>query len=400
MKILYGLLLLIITVAGNSQNELPFIKVGEKQILSGADQTEKYLPLLSGKKIGIVANHSSTIGGKSIVDTLLKVGIDIQCIFSPEHGFGGNEADGKTIENQSYEKTGIPIISLFGKSLVPNVKDVKKLDYIIFDIQDVGVRFYTYVSTMYNMMEVCAISGTPLLILDRANPNGHFVDGPVLKDSLKSFVGMIPIPIVHGCTVGELAQMINGEKWLKSKKKCPLMVIPCTGYSHLKLVQLQKRPSPNLVSMSSIYLYPSLGLFEGTAISVGRGTTSAFEIIGHPNFCQSDTIFTPIPIKGMSDEPPLKGQACRGIRLKQFGAEYVPYAAQIQLHFIIDAYQCLNQQNIDFFKNYFDKLAGDKELKEQIKQGLSEEEIRKSWQSDLEKYKTIRKKYLLYEDFE
>ncbi len=400
MKIINCLLLLLMTYISYSQEELHFVKTEENQILTGAEQTEKYLPLLSGKKVGIVANHSSTIKGKSIIDTLLKAGIQIECIFSPEHGFGGDEADGKSIENQTYKNTKIPIISLFGKSLKPDNKIVKKLDCVVFDIQDVGVRFYTYISTMYYMMDACASSGTNFLVLDRPNPNGHFVDGQVLKDSLQSFVGIIPIPIVHGCTVGELAQMINGEKWLTSKKKCPLTVIPCARYSHLNLVQLQNRPSPNLVSMAAIYLYPSLGLFEGTVVSVGRGTTEAFEIIGHPNFCESDTIFTPKPIKGMSDEPPLNGLSCKGIRLKQFGEDYVPYAAQMQIHFIIDAYKCLNRQNIDFFKTYFNKLAGDTKLKDQIKQGLSEEEIRKSWQSDLERYKIIRKKYLLYEDFE
>lgn len=405
MKSWYSLLLLFHILTLNCFAQNPAISMGlskksEREITTGAQQTEKYLPELRGKRVGVVANHTSMIYNRHLIDTLLSLKVNVKAIFSPEHGFMGNEADGKSISNQQYPKTGIPIISLFGSQLKPDPTEIKNLDIIIFDIQDVGVRFYTYISTMYYMMQACADLGKQVIILDRPNPNGHFIDGPIMNDSLKSFVGIVPVPIVHGCTIAELALMINGENWLKTKRKCKLTVIPCRNYSHRDLVQLPEKPSPNLVSMASVYLYPTLGLFEGTAISVGRGTYAAFELIGHPRFCDGDTTFIPQSIKGMSDDPPLKGEPCKGVNLKYFGEQYVAFAGSIQLHLIIDVYNCFKNSSIPFFKPYFDKLAGNNILRQQIEQGLSEEKIRASWQNDLNNYKSIRKKYLLYEDFE
>ncbi|HBG69619.1 MAG: hypothetical protein A2W93_13910 [Bacteroidetes bacterium GWF2_43_63] len=385
------------------QTDNAFETVTDSTVINGAERTSDYLHLLKNKRVAMVVNHTSMIDSRHEADSLSSLGVNITTIFAPEHGFRGNMADGAHVHSYRDSLTGINVVSLFGSSFKPTKKELENVDVIIFDIQDVGVRFYTYISTMHYIMEACAENNIPLVVFDRPNPNGHYIEGPVLDPEFRSFVGMHTIPIVHGLTIGELALMINGEGWLKNSLHCDLTIIPCENWNHKKLYQLPVMPSPNLVSMESVYLYPSLGLFEGTIISVGRGTMRAFEIIGHPLIKDTSFSFVPRPISGMSEKPPLDGKICYGYDLKSFAAEYLKYRGTIVLEWIIELYCELdnNPQSGGFFTNRtFDRLAGGSQLRKQISEGKNSMDIRKSWQSDLEKYKQIRKKYLLYEDFE
>ncbi len=366
-------------------------------ILPGSYLTAEYLPLLKGKKTGIVANNTSLINQTHLVDTLVLIGINVKKIFGPEHGFRGDQPDGKEILNGKDTQTGIEVISLYGNHKKPTKLDLAGIDIMIFDIQDVGARFYTYISTLAYVMEACAENNIPLIVLDRPNPNGYYVDGPVLDQKVSSFVGMYKIPIVYGMTIGEYATMVNGEKWLKDGEQCNLTIIKCGNYTHDSRYQLPVRPSPNLQDMKSIYLYPSLCLFEGTVVSVGRGTDRPFKIFGHPKFPPGSFGFTPKPIKGVSEDPPLKGQLCYGQNLDP-EAETIKKEGHIELKWLINAYKNLSPQT-EFFTNYFDKLAGNYKLREQIIAGKTEIEIRNSWQAELDAFKKIRKKYLLYPDF-
>jgi uncharacterized protein YbbC (DUF1343 family) len=367
------------------------------EIITGDERTEEYLPLIKNKNIAIVANHTSLIKNTHLVDNLLNLGINITKVFSPEHGFRGTADAGARIENKTDKKTGLPVISLYGENKKPNKEDLSDIDIVIFDIQDVGARFYTYISTMTYVLEACAENNIPVIILDRPNPNGFYVDGPVLEKKYKSFIGMHPVPVVHGMTIGEYAKMLNEEGWLKNGIKCDLNIIKCLNYDHTKLYQLPVKPSPNLPSMNSVYLYPSLCFFEGTIISVGRGTDTPFELIGHPDFSDGDFTFTPKSLPGASVYPPYKNIGCRGYYLKDFFKD--KDMNKIHLNLLIEMYDFFKDKN-DFFNSYFDKLAGTSELREQVIAGKSEEEIRKSWQEDIDRYKKIRKKYLLYPDFE
>ncbi len=392
-----------IALADAQSTEVIFETVYDSTVITGAEQLDKYLHLLQNKRVAMVVNHTSMIGPRHEVDSLHSLGINITKIFAPEHGFRGDLSDGAIVHSNKDSLTGINVVSLFGNSFKPSQKELTDVDIVVFDIQDVGVRFYTFISTMHYVMEACAEYNIPIIILDRPNPNGHFVDGPVLDPAYRSFVGMHQIPIVHGLTVGELALMINGEKWLKDGLQCNLTVIPCLNWNHKKLYQLPVKPSPNLVSMEAVYLYPSLGLFEGTIISVGRGTMRAFEIIGHPLIKDTEFSFVPKPIPGMSDKPPLEGERCYGYDLKFFAGSYLKYKGEIFLTWLIDLYAQLkdNEQATSFFKaKTFDRLAGCSQLRKQIINGENNDEIHKSWQKDLETYKIKRKKYLLYEDFE
>lgn len=392
-----------IALADAQSTEVIFETVYDSTVITGAEQLDKYLHLLQNKRVAMVVNHTSMIGPRHEVDSLHSLGINITKIFAPEHGFRGDLSDGAIVHSNKDSLTGINVVSLFGNSFKPSQKELTDVDIVVFDIQDVGVRFYTFISTMHYVMEACAEYNIPIIILDRPNPNGHFVDGPVLDPAYRSFVGMHQIPIVHGLTVGELALMINGEKWLKDGLQCNLTVIPCLNWNHKKLYQLPVKPSPNLVSMEAVYLYPSLGLFEGTIISVGRGTMRAFEIIGHPLIKDTEFSFVPKPIPGMSDKPPLEGERCYGYDLKFFAGSYLKYKGEIFLTWLIDLYAELkdNAQATSFFKaKTFDRLAGCSQLRKQIINGENNDEIHKSWQKDLETYKIKRKKYLLYEDFE
>jgi uncharacterized protein YbbC (DUF1343 family) len=362
-----------------------------KPLLTGAAQTEKYLKLLKNKKVGLIVNQTSIVGDTHLVDTLISSGVNVVTIFAPEHGFRGEADAGAHVKDAKDIRTGLPIISLYGSNKKPTSAQMKDLDILVFDIQDVGTRFYTYISTMHYAMEAAAENNKPILVLDRPNPNGHYVDGPVLEPEHKSFVGMHPIPIVHGLTVGELSKMINGEKWLEGKRKANLTVVPVANYTHQTAYVLPVKPSPNLPNAQAITLYPSLCFFEGTNVSVGRGTPSPFQIIGSPYYNVKSFSFTPTSMPG-AQEPPYKGVTCYGIDLTA-PADARPFT----LAFLKEMYDNSSQKD-KFFNNFFEKLAGTAALRNQIKAGKSEAEIRASWEPALSNYKNMRKRYLLYPD--
>lgn len=363
-------------------------------VIPGAEQLNVYLPKLKNKKVALVVNHTSLVGNTHLADTLLACNVNIVKIFAPEHGFRGMADAGEHVKNETDVKTGLPIVSLYGKNKKPTAEQLANIDLIIFDIQDVGARFYTYISTMHYIMEAAAENNIKVLILDRPNPNGYYIDGPVMEEKYKSFVGMHPIPVVHGLTVGELALMINGEKWLPNGLQADIEIIKTQNYSHKDLYHLPVKPSPNLPNDLSISLYPSLCLFEGTNISIARGTTFPFQAIGYPDKKFGTFTFTPKSIDGMAKNPPLENQLCYGI---DFRTE--PDIHGFSLAYLIKYYNLTSDKNT-YFNNFFNKLAGNDKLIEQIKSGKTEAEIRKSWQPDLNAYKAKRKKYLLYPDFE
>ena len=393
-------------------------------ILAGAERLSVYLPLLKGKNVGIFANHTSTVGSSHLVDTLKKSGVSIKVIFGPEHGFRGTADAGEKIGNYIDEQTGIPVVSLYGSKRRPSEEDLKDVDIMLFDIQDVGVRFYTYISSLEEYMNAAFEYGKPLLILDRPNPNGFYVDGPVLEKKFKSFVGMQPVPVVYGMTIGEYAMMLAGERWLSEKanqrheyykraKNTPpdtmfhFMVIKCGNYTHDSKYVLPVRPSPNLPEIQSIYWYPSTCYFEGTVLSEGRGTEKPFQIFGHPDLPKNLYAFTPISRDG-AKEPKLKDKLCYGWNLSGTPDQVLRQVDnRIQLKYLIEAYKKFPDKNKFFIapksgkweESFFNKLAGNAKLMEQLKAGVSEKDIRKSWEPGLTKFKTIRKKYLLYPDF-
>lgn len=356
----------------------------------GADQLDLLLPMLKGKAVALVVNHTSLSGKAHLADTLKACGILIKKVFAPEHGFRGAAADGEKISDGVDSKTGLSVVSLYGNNRKPTPEQLSDVDVVIFDIQDVGTRFYTYISTMGYVMEACGEQNKKMIVLDRPNPNGSYVDGPMLDPELKSFVGMYPIPIVHGLTVGELATMINGEGWLEKAVKCDLEIIRIKNWAHQDAYAPPVRPSPNLPNHQAVKLYPSLCLFEGTVISVGRGTHTPFLMIGNPLLKELTFQFKPVAIAGMSNTPPLKDQVCYGLDLS---AERVE--DRINLKYLLDLYK-LYPDKEKFFIGSFDRLAGTKALKQQIKDGFTEEAIRKTWEKDLAVFKEKRKKYLLY----
>jgi uncharacterized protein YbbC (DUF1343 family) len=365
------------------------------QVKTGAEQTDLYFHLLKNKTIGIVANNASQINGKNIVDSLVSSGFDVKTIFCPEHGFRKFEEAGQMIKNSIDTASGIPIVSLYGKTRKPDKKEIINLDIVVFDLQDVGVRFFTYISTLTYMMEACAEANTPLIVLDRPDPNGFYIDGPVLDSAYASFVGMHPVPVVYGMTIGEYASMINEEGWLKNGAICDLRIIPLVNYTHSSVYDLPLKPSPNLPTMNAVWLYPSLCLFEGTVVSIGRGTETPFEVFGHPFLKGFSYSFTPENIKGMSQNPVYRGQLCRGLDLSNFYSSHPKMKGRINLAWLIMTYKDLGSKP-DFFNDYFDKLAGNSELRKQIMEDIPEMEIRKSWEPGLSKFKEIRKKYLIY----
>lgn len=358
------------------------------EIEPGSSQTAMYLPFLKGKRVGLTVNHSSTVGQTHLTDTLQAIKINVAKVFTPEHGFKGTASDGAKIEYTDQERS-FELVSLYGNNRKPTSEQMQGIDIMVFDIQDVGTRFYTYISTMHYVMEACAENDIPLILLDRPNPNGSYVDGPVLDTTLRSFVGIHPIPIVHGMTVGELAQMLNGEKWLEGGIQCPLTVIPVKNWKHTTPYSLPLKPSPNLPNDLSVSLYPSLCLFEGTIMSVGRGTQDAFQQIGHPDYPDTTHSFIPKSWEG-SKWPPYENEKCYGIT----------WAGQEPLYSftlapLIDAYHQLSSK--EFFNSYFPKLAGTRLLQQQIEAGLDEEEIRSSWKPELDKFIAKRANYLLYD---
>lgn len=370
----------------------------DADVFNGAERVDAYLPLLKDKNVAVVGNHTSMVNETHLVDTLLSLGVNVKKIFAPEHGFRGQADAGEHLSGYKDKKTGLPVVSLYGNSLKPSAEQLKGIDIVLFDIQDVGARFYTYISTMHYVMESCAENKKKMIVLDRPNPNGHYVDGPVREVKYKSFVGMHPVPIVHGMTIGEYARMVNGEGWLKNGVKCDLEVIPVNGYSHKDLYQLPVMPSPNLVNMKSIYLYPSLCLFEGTIVSVGRGTEFPFQVIGHPHLKEANFTFMPKSMPGAKN-PPYKDTMCYGHDLRNFADIFIMNNRQLYLFWLIGTYKDTPDKK-RYFNNFFNRLAGNATLKQQVIDGVGEEDIRKSWEPGLKKFKETRKKYLLYEDFE
>ena len=408
------------SVTSNSTNE-----INDGRIIPGAERIDVYLPLMRGRRVGIFANQTSMVGNTHLVDTLRKLGVDIKVIFGPEHGFRGTADAGEKVGNYTDSETGIPVVSLYGAKRRPSVEDVKDVDILLFDIQDVGVRFYTYISSLEEFMEAAFDLGKPLMILDRPNPNGHYVDGPVLEKKFRSFVGMQPVPIVYGMTIAEYARMIAGEKWLSEKANARydyyvnhgrnsvdtpfhFQVIKNANYTHKSKYVLPVKPSPNLPNIQSIYLYPFTCFFEGTVLSEGRGTNKQFQVFGHPSLPKNLYSFTPNPNDGAKNSK-LYGQLCYGWDLSGTPEEVLKLVDnRVQLKWLIQAYQLFPEKDKFFLvpksgkmeESFFTKLAGNNELWQQIKAGKSEEEIRKTWEPKLSEFKKIRKKYLLYEDFE
>ncbi|RZK20365.1 MAG: DUF1343 domain-containing protein [Pedobacter sp.] len=375
----------------------------ETSIKTGAEQTEKYLPLLKGKRVGMVVNPTSVIGKETSVDSLLKRGVKIQKIFGPEHGFRGDASAGVKIDDAVDTKTGIKAVSLYGKHSTPTAEDLADIDIMIFDIQDVGVRFYTYINTLQHVMEACAVNKKELLILDRPNPNGFLIDGPILDPKFKSGIGIQPIPIAHGLTVGEYAQMLNGEGWLKDKVKCKITVIKNANYNHDMEYVLPVKPSPNLNTAQSILLYPSTCLFEGTYLNHGRGTMFPFTIVGAPYLKgKFDFSFTPKSIKGMSETPLFQDQLCYGLDLRNYDTKKLRESKQVNISWLIELYNASPKKE-DFFNTKLSKemgtierLVGVADFRQQVIDGKSEKQIRASWEPGLSAYKKMRLKYLLY----
>jgi len=431
--------LFITSCHGQKKSQQPV--TNDQKIIPAAERINVYLPLLKGRRAGIFANQTSTVGSSHLVDTLRKLGVDIKVIFGPEHGFRGTADAGEKIGNYTDDKTGISVVSLYGSKRRPSAEDVKDVDILIFDIQDVGVRFYTYISSLEEFIESAIENNKPLIILDRPNPNGHYVDGPVLDKKYKSFIGMQSIPVVYGMTIGEYASMISLEDWLNIDilKKLPpndtvayfnpnrfiitktwydpekivegefaLKIIKCENYTHKSKYVLPVKPSPNLPNIQSIYLYPSTCFFEGTVLSEGRGTNKQFQVFGHPSLPKNLFSFTPNPNEGAKNSK-LYGQVCYGWDLSGTPEEVLSKVDnKVQLKWLMEAYKLFPEKDKFFIlpksgkmeESFFNKLAGNNELWQQIVAGKPEEEIRKSWEPELSEFKKIRKKYLLYEDFE
>jgi uncharacterized protein YbbC (DUF1343 family) len=380
----------MISIPDCSQNQ-----TDKTAIRCGDEQTEIYLPMLHGKRVAVMANQTSIVGNRHLVDTLVSSGIDVKKIFSAEHGFRGNEADGILINDGKDLLTGLPIISLYGKNRKPTPDQLEDVDIVVFDIQDVGVRFYTFISSMHYLMEACADNGKEFLVLDRPNPNGNYIDGPIMEKGFESFIGMHPVPVVHGMTVAEYARMINGEGWLKDSIKCDLKWVPCKNYQHEDDYNPPTSPSPNLPNLQAIRLYPSLAFFEGTMVSEGRGTEFPFQVFGYPEYNNGNFEFTPESRKGASLNPKFENQLCKGQDLRGF----VPQGGQwnaIHLEWLIETYTAATDKT-KFFLPYFDKLAGTDRLRTDIQAGVSVEKIREKWKVDLIDFTKIRKKYLLYD---
>ena len=386
-------LIMLFTLGVSAQAETPYTVNGNR-IICGAERLDQLLPLIKGKRIALMVNQTAVLGNTSLVDTLHTLGADIKKIFSPEHGFRGNADAGASVKDSVDTKTGLPVISVYGKKKKPTTADLSDVDIVIFDIQDVGVRYYTFISSLHYLMEACAENNKELIVLDRPNPNGFYVDGPVLKKEFQSFVGIDPMPVVYGMTIGEYAQMVNGEKWLAGEAHCKLKVITCLGYDHSLTFALPVNPSPNLRHPDAISLYPYLGFFEGTNISVGRGTDEPFRIIGSPKTRFKGAFeFTPKSMPG-AKEPPFLNEVCYGYSLK-------PGKPLSCFHYVLTMYKLYTDKDEFFLKNnFFDKLAGTDEIRKMIIADKNEHEIKASYSEELEAFKVKRKKYLLYKDLE
>jgi uncharacterized protein YbbC (DUF1343 family) len=401
-----SLLLPVLLIAGiccNPSKNSKTPSLHDKQIITGADQTELYLPYLQGKRIGILGNQTTVIGKTHLVDSLKSLGVQVVKVFGPEHGFRGNASAGVHVADDVDSATGIPVVSLYGPKRKPSKEDLSNIDLMVFDVQDVGCRFYTYINVLADIMEACAENNKELLILDRPNPNGYFVDGPVLDMKLKSGIGKFPIPITHGMTIGEFAQMINGEGWLPKKLQCRTRIIPVANYSHDMFYTLPVKPSPNLNTQQSVMLYPSTCLFEGTIINYGRGTYFPFTVLGNPLLKGKYSFsFTPVSIKGMSETPLFMNQVCYGIDLRNYDISILKKERKINIQWIRELYEAYpdKEKFFDYKQSKeignIDFRTGDSNFKDQIRKGVPEEEIRKTWEPALSNYKKMREKYLLY----
>lgn len=368
----------------------------QSRVIVGAEQTNDYLPILKNKRIAVFSNHTGMVGNKHLLDVLLENKINVVAIFSPEHGFRGNADAGEHVSSSVDQKTGVPILSLYdGKLGKPSEDSMRKFDLLIVDIQDVGLRFYTYYASMVRLMDACAEYNRKMLILDRPNPNGHYVDGPILDMKYKSGVGWLPIPVVHGMTLGELALMVNGERWLPASRICDVTVIKCKNYTHQTMYQLPIPPSPNLPNMKAVYLYPSICYFEATPVSLGRGTQLPFQIYGHPNMTGYNYSFTPQSTSGAKN-PPQLGRLCHGVNLSALSEEEIRKKG-VDLSYLIDAYRNLNMDDY-FFRPFFERLIGTDYVRKMIEQGKDADEIKAMWKEDVEKFKVQRRPYLLYEE--
>ena len=391
MRILYSPFLVVLVMfffaacrTGNSNSQ---------DLQTGAEQTDEWLPMLKDQRVGLLVNHTSVVGDTHLVDKVLNEGVDVVRIFAPEHGFRGDADAGEHVEDMVDEKTGVPVVSIYGNNRKPSPKQMDGLDVVIFDVQDVGVRFYTYISSMHYMMEACAENGVDFIVLDRPNPNGEYFDGPVLEPEFSSFVGMHTIPVVHGLTVGELARMINGEGWLEDGVNCDLKVVEMTGYTHSTEYSLPVKPSPNLPNDLSVRIYSSLFLFEATIMSVGRGTEFPFQVVGAPDPVYGDFTFTPRSIEGMDSAPKYKGQQCYGKDYRGLD----PWKQKFSLAPFFNFYERSGEDSAFVSRRrWFHLLSGTDQLLQQIEKGLSESEIREAWEDDLDEYARIRQKYLLY----
>lgn len=387
LTVLCCLLLLTVCLPGRAQGE---------RIILGNERTSEYYPLLRGKRVALFGNHTSLRGNRHLLDCLLADSIRVVAVFSPEHGFRGNADAGEKVGSSVDSRTGVPILSLYdGKDKRPSAASMKKFDVLLADIQDVGLRFYTYYITLCRLMDACAEYGKSVIVLDRPNPNGHYVDGPLLDMKYKSGVGWLPIPVVHGMTLGELARMVNGEGWLPAGRTCRLTVVPCLNYTHQTRYDLPVPPSPNLPNMKAVYLYPSLCPFEGTVVSLGRGTDKPFQIYGHPDMKGYSYSFTPRSVPGAKN-PPLLGKRCHGADLSGKSDEELRREG-LNLTYVIDAYRNLNIGD-RFFTSFFELLMGTSYVRQMIKEGRSAEEIRARWMPDVERFKEQRRPYLLYNE--
>jgi uncharacterized protein YbbC (DUF1343 family) len=372
---------------------------------TGADQTQKYLPYLKGKRVAILANQTSIIGNKHLVDSLQSLGVNIVKVFGPEHGFRGNASAGTEVSDEKDLKTGIPIISLYGKKNKPTKEDLANVDIVIYDVQDVGVRFYTNINALSRLMEACAESKKELLILDRPNPNAYLIDGPILDMKYKSGIGMFPIPMSHGLTVAEFAKMANGEGWLTNKVKCPLKIIPVANYNHSMYYTLPVKPSPNLNTQQAIMLYPSTCMFEGVYVNHGRGTLFPFTVFGAPYYKGIYSFsYTPTGIKGMAERPLFKDEVCYGLDLRNYDVQLLRKSKKINIQWIMELYKASPQKDKFFDSKLSDQMnsievqIGSGLFRQQIIDGVSEEDIRKTWEPGLSNYKKMRNKYVIYKD--
>lgn len=366
----------------------------EERIVLGDERTDEYFPLLKGKRVAIFSNHTGLVGDKHLLDVLVEAGFDVTAIFSPEHGFRGNADAGEHVSASTDPKTGVPILSLYdGRAQRPSAESMKKFDVLVADIQDVGLRFYTYYISLCRLMDACAEYDKQVVVLDRPNPNGHYVDGPILDMKFRSGVGWLPIPVVHGMTLGELARMANGEGWLPQGRRCRLTVVPCQGYTHATEYRLPVPPSPNLPDMRSVYLYASLCPFEGTPVSLGRGTAHPFQMYGHPAMKGCSFSFTPHSMPGAKN-PPLKDQLCYGVDLSVL-SEAEARATGFDLKYVVDAYRRTGLGE-DFFRPFFDLLMGTDRVRKLILEGRTADEIRSTWAAEVEAFKERRRPYLLY----